>query len=106
MTIQPNQALSGTLVVMVPCQDGLVVAADSRTTVAGIYLDVRDKIIVPGSPPHTVATVTGTGEIIASTTKRPDDLEAYLANAPRLMDLHSVVRRQLELSATQGGKLT
>jgi hypothetical protein len=50
---------SGTLVVLVPSADGLVVAADSRTSVFGATCDSQYKITELMRPRRTVVVVTG-----------------------------------------------
>lgn len=55
---------SGTLVVAVPAKDGLVVAADSRTTAAGEFIDGKPKLGVAGSSQRLLFTITGISEFI------------------------------------------
>jgi hypothetical protein len=89
-------AASGTLVVMVPSNDGLVVAAESRSTVGQKYCDTAFKIVEPARPPRTVITVTGNGIYYPDPGPGVPDLCAYISRAPRLLDIERVVREYLE----------
>ena len=60
----PPLSSGGTLVLMVPSNNGLVVAADSRTTVVGVNCDGQFKIREPTHPSRTIVTVTGVGTIL------------------------------------------
>jgi len=76
------------LVIALPTADGLVVAADSRSTLPnGQYIDTAFKIIEPGLPLRTVLSVTGTAVGVAPPAAPCDDLREYLKNAPRIFDL-------------------
>jgi hypothetical protein len=92
------RAVSGTLVVLVPSGNGLIVAADSRTTIGGkVYCDNRFKILIPRSPPRTVATVTGTGTFVAGIENIPlEKVCEHIHEAPRLLDIGAIVIQHLE----------
>src|SRR4051812_15270940 len=49
----------GTLVAVVPFGEGVVVAADSRETIAGLHCDQRSKLRIPDATDNLVVTVTG-----------------------------------------------
>lgn len=87
---------SGTLVVLVPSADGLVVAADSRTSVLGTTCEMRDKITIPKRPKRTVVAVTGEVAFIKPPIAGQSDLCGYMKSAPRMLDFASVVRHFLE----------
>jgi hypothetical protein len=87
---------SGTLVVIVPSADGLVVAADSRTSVLGATCEMHDKITIPKRPKRTVIAVTGEVAFIQPPTARQSDVCGYMKSAPRMLDIASVVKRHLE----------
>ena len=78
---------------MVPSRDGLVVAADSRTTVVGINCDSQFKILEPRLLNRTIATVTGVG-VILDAPSRPVPLAEicqHVRNGARLLDIEAVV---------------
>jgi hypothetical protein len=92
---------SGTLVMMIPTTDGLLVAADSRLTVAGEprqHCDTGHKLIVDETR-NAVATVTGLSTIYAL-----DSLSscAELARSERVMDIYGVVRAFLATHGPEG----
>lgn len=55
-------ATSGTLVVVIPTRDGLVVAADSRSTVLGQSYDGAEKLQLANTETPTLVTITGTSD--------------------------------------------
>ena len=55
-------ATTGTLVVVVPSQDGLVVAADSRSTVLGQNFDGIGKLQIARTHRPILVTITGTSD--------------------------------------------
>lgn len=57
-----NIAASGTLVMVFPTADGLVVAADSRTRFRGKLYDVRDKLHRADTRAPIVFAITGSGD--------------------------------------------
>ena len=87
--------LVGTLVIMAPCQRGLVLAADGRQTVAGVEHDGKRKLIQPKRTERTVVTVTGHGTFIPAPPSGAVTTD-YLRNAPRLLDISAVVCAYLE----------
>lgn len=62
-------ALSGTLVVVIPSREGLVIAADSRSTVDGQYFDGVVKLHVTQTQRPIVVAVTGTANFIDAPPK-------------------------------------
>ena len=96
----PVLAPAGTLVLMVPFNQGLIVAADGRQTVFNrIYCDGAGKIIEPASPPLTIAVVTGNGVVVDYPHPVPDgEMCDYIKSAPRILDIEAVVKRFLETS--------
>src|ERR1700676_2215991 len=80
-----------TLVVIVPSASGLVVAADSRESILGTECDGLFKIIQLRKPSRTAVVVTGDAVFVEPPSARaaanPQSLCAYLASAPRLLDI-------------------
>jgi hypothetical protein len=96
----------GTLVVLVPSADGLVVAADSRTSILGVQCDGQFKIAQLKKPSRTVVMVTGDGVFIKPPGARPADLCRSLQSAPRLLDIAAVVTGYLERKAPDLSRLS
>jgi hypothetical protein len=90
---------TATLVVLVPSADGLVVAADSRTSVLGAQCDGQFKIVQLKKPSRTVVMVTGDGVFIPPPSAAEPDLCRYQQSAPRLLDMAAVVSSYLERNA-------
>jgi hypothetical protein len=88
-----------TLVVLVPSADGLVVAADSRTSILGAPCDGQFKITQLRRPSRTVVMVTGDGIFIKPPSAPEPDLCRYQQSAPRLLDIAAVVSSYLERKA-------
>lgn len=97
---------TGTLVVIVGSAKGLVIAADSRSTVPSIpvtYCDDAFKILIPKRPNRTVVMVTGNGSWIDSKPSRTTDLCSVVRTSPQLLDIGSLVKNYIE---TKNSKLT
>ncbi len=99
------KCVSGTLVVLVPSSEGLVVAADSRAVHRRVVLgkktecqisDTNYKIVEVARPFRTIISVPGTGVMHDVPEEQAGDLTNALATAPRLLDLPSVVKSRLE----------
>jgi hypothetical protein len=89
---------TGTLVVMVLSNSGLVIAADSRTTAAGRFCDNAFKILVSGKSKRMVATVTGTGIVLAA-PPHPIPIAQiceHVATGARILDIEKVVSPYLD----------
>ena len=101
---EPPSTIAGTLIVMVPANAGLVVAADSRTSpVKGIDCDNQVKIFEPARPNHTILTVTGTPTILEPSSK-PVPLGRicdYINSTSRILDIRKVVQDFLEESGAE-----
>jgi hypothetical protein len=97
---------SATLVVLVPSADGLVVAADSRTTVLGTQCDGQFKIVQLKRPSRTVVMVTGDGVFIPPPSTAEKDLCRYQQSAPHLLDMTAVVSSYLQRNAHAPEKLS
>jgi hypothetical protein len=95
----------GTLVVIVPSADGLVVAADSRTTVNGATCDNAYKITELRRPKRTVVAVTGDVAFIKPPDAAERDVCGYMKSAPHLLDIASVVKSYLEQKNVDPAKL-
>jgi hypothetical protein len=106
LNCQTVEVITMTLVLVVPTRDGLLVAADSRTTLMGNYWDICSKLIVPTRPSKSVGSVTGVPRLIKLGWQIPaeqlkglseqEQVSFYLQNAPRFMDIVRVVRSFLE----------
>lgn len=94
-----------TLVAVVPAGDGLAIAADSRFTFMGASCDGAFKILEPGRPLHTVAFVTGDSIFVAPPPPGVDPCH-YLATAPRLLDMGSVVKAYLDRSEDDPARIS
>jgi hypothetical protein len=99
--------IAGTLVIMVPTQNGLVIAADSRVT-----NETRDRVCdedfklieVSRGPLRIAATITAnTG--MRKPSNNPDYCE-HLRTAPVWLDLRSDLRNHLENSKSSAPSLT
>lgn len=88
-------AVCGTLVIAIPCREGLLVAADRRATVHGQTIDGDSKLAVLNGSPVTVIAVTGAGEFIAP-PRAGQSTASWLAQAPRLFDARSVLEKAIE----------
>jgi hypothetical protein len=101
---EPPSTIAGTLIVMVPSNAGLVVAADSRTSpVKGIDCDNQVKIFEPTRPNQTILTVTGTPTILEPSSD-PVPLGRicdYINSATRILDIRKVVQDFLEESGAE-----
>ena len=95
----------GTLVVIVPSADGLVVAADSRTSLNGTTCDNQYKITELRRPKRTVVAVTGEVAFIKPPDAQERDVCGYLKSAPRLLDISSVVKSYLDRKNVDPAKL-
>lgn len=82
--------------VLVPSADGLVVAADSRTSIFGATCNSQYKITELTRPKRTVVAVTGDMAFIKPPDAGVHDVCAYLQSAPRMLDIPSLIKRSLE----------
>lgn len=97
---RPALAPHATLVLMVPFDHGLIVAADGRQTVNKIYCDGVAKIIQATKPARIVAAVTGNGVVVDYPRPVADDqICNYIKSAPRVFDIEAAVQRFLDLSS-------
>jgi hypothetical protein len=87
---------NGTLVVLIPTEDGLVVAADSRTSLFGVFCDSQYKIIELKKPKHVAIAVTGDVAFIAPPEAHEQNICGYLNSAPRMLDFTYIVKNYLE----------
>jgi hypothetical protein len=91
-------AAHATLVALVPSEDGLVVAADSRISFLGAECDGAFKIIAPVRPVRTVAIITGDSIFVSPPPAGAANLCRYLETAPRRLNIDTLVRSYLEHS--------
>jgi hypothetical protein len=95
----PGLMASGTLVVLIPSKDGLVFAADSRSSVPGAGIcDKMFKIVELRHRKRTAIAVTGNPEVMArpSDGSTPPDLCAYFKTAQHYLDIPHVVQEELD----------
>lgn len=88
---------SGTLVVLIPTQQGLVFAADSRTTVAETTCDQTFKITELKRRKQTALSVTGTGTFLPIYGSVQGDPCHYIKVTPPLLDIQRLVQEQLDM---------
>jgi hypothetical protein len=98
--------VSGTLVVIVPTADGLIVAADSRTSLLGTTCDGQYKITELRRPKRTVIAVTGEVAFIAPPGAEVQDMCGYLKSAPHMLDFSSAIKSYLERKNVDPFKLS
>jgi hypothetical protein len=89
----PVRAMA-TLVVIVPYSDGLVIAADSLTTIFGTHCDDQFKITQLKHPSRTVLAITGAIAFVPQPASGASC--SSLKSAPHLLDVSDVVARELE----------
>jgi hypothetical protein len=95
-------AVGGSLVLVAPTKDGLIVAADSRVQIgAGDFCDSHHKIVEPSRPDRTVLAVVGGGMQIAAPPADVPDPCAYIRQAPRYVDIWALARNYLESSGAK-----
>jgi hypothetical protein len=90
--------VSGTLVVAAPSKDGLIVAADSRARMDGVFCDSYHKITEPARPDRTVFAVIGRSMYLEPSPSGLADPCVYLRQAARLYDIDALVKTYLETS--------
>jgi hypothetical protein len=95
----------GTLVVIVPSAEGLVVAADSRTSLNGAACDNQYKITELRRPKRTVVAVTGDVAFVEPPDAQHGDVCGYLKSASRMLDIAAVVKDYLERKNVDPAKL-
>jgi hypothetical protein len=96
-------AIGGTLVIMVPFNAGLIIAADSRTDpVAGVHCDDQFKISEPRHPDRTVVTITGVATILEKSQSVPlSQICEQIRDAGRILDIQKEVIDYLEGSESE-----
>ena len=90
-----SAGVCGTLVVAIPCREGLLVAADRRSTLRGEQVDGASKLEALNGSPATVITVTGTGEFIGD-PPAGQTAASWLANAPRKFDARLLLKTAID----------
>ena len=98
-SVAVSVAVGGSLEVVTPSKDGLIVAADSRVQIgAGGFCDSYHKIVEPSRPDRTVLVVAGAAMQIAMPPPDVSDPCVYLRQAPRYFDIRELARNYLERS--------
>ena len=95
-----------TLAVIIPTRDGVVVAADSRLTFMGSPCDGAFKILIPARPTRTAVLVTGDSIFVQPRDSKDQNPCEWLASAPRLLDIGSVVTAYLERGSPHPANLS
>jgi hypothetical protein len=83
-----SSLVAGTLVVVAPSRDGLIVAADSRARIDGAVCDSYHKITEPDRPDRTVFVVLGRSIYLEPPPSGLPEPCTYLRQAPRLYDIN------------------
>jgi hypothetical protein len=92
----------GTLVAVVPANGGIVVAADTRTTVAQTDCDGNAKLFVPKLRKNTVVFQTGEGlQLPSFGARQPVDICAYIRSTPPLLDIANFLVQQVDAKPKQ-----
>jgi hypothetical protein len=96
MNMRPTLAQRGTLISVAPTNQGIVIAADSRSAIGGRFCDTTYKLIeVAGKEPTAVA-VARIGIVFARPAAGVSDLCQWLTGAKRVMDIETFAKTWLE----------
>jgi hypothetical protein len=90
----------GTLIAVAPTADGIIVAADTRSTIADTYCDNNHKLVEVPTDKPTIIAVAGIGIVYQRPPPGTIDICAWIKNAPRVMDVESFVQSQVARSET------
>lgn len=88
----------GTLVAVVPANGGIITAADTRETVAGIYCDGQPKLLVPHKRKNTIVFETGQGTQLplSKGARLPVDICAYVKSTRPLLDIAEFIVEEVD----------
>jgi hypothetical protein len=89
LAVSPSTIFSpsgGTLVIVVPTSEGVVIAADKRTSPGGVYCDGVAKILQPPNHANMAVFITGLSTLRDHSTIKPEDLCKALASTPAPID--------------------
>ncbi len=86
----------GTLVSVAPTRDGVVIAADSRSTIGNRYCDQTFKLVETSLPKPTVVAVPGIGIVYSRPPAGTTDLCSWIKTAKRVMDIELFAKQWLE----------
>lgn len=100
---QSSIAQRGTLVSVAPTKDGIIIAADSRSTIGGQFCDQTYKLLEVRGPHPTAVSVPGVGIIFERPPAGTKDLCAWIKTGRRVMDIEQFAKSWLE---THTGVLT
>jgi hypothetical protein len=89
-------ALQGTLIAASPTRDGLVIAADSRSTLGRQHCDDTYKLVEVAHAHPTALAVAGIGIVFTKPPADVADICAWVKNAARVMDIEACVKAFLE----------
>jgi hypothetical protein len=98
--------LCGTLVVLVPTKEGIIIAADSRGATANhAFCDEVSKLIeIESGPVHTVATLTGLSEVL--TSRKDQDVCQRLREGAIWLDLKKEFKSFVEAQSGTAATIT
>lgn len=92
--------IHGTLVIVIPTKDGLIFAADSRSTISGQHFDNREKIKLVKNHDNFVFSITGTSEFISAPPQLDYELSEWLLVAPKEFDGAEIISNLLAQETT------
>jgi hypothetical protein len=101
---QGQVSAAGTLVAVVPANGGIIIAADTRTTVPAItqtYCDGRPKLFVPSKRKNIVVFETGAGIQSPPWRVEPPDICGYVRETTPILDINTFIVQQLETNRKQ-----
>lgn len=93
---RPTVGMAGTLVSVTPTRDGIVMAADSRSTLGGHYCDCTYKLVEVNHPNATAVAVAGIGIVFPRPPAGVADICQWVKTAPRVMDIEAFAKGYIE----------
>ena len=93
-----RMVLHGTLIILIPSREGLIVASDGRQTLDGIIFcdGASSKLLEPAGRDRFIIAVTGRRGFYPITIARAPDPCEYIRNTPREFDLGEVIKLYVE----------
>lgn len=96
MDLRSTLARKGTLIAVAPVNEGIVIAADSRSAIGGRFCDTTYKLIEVGGKEPTAVAVAGIGIVFTRPPAGVSDLCHWLNGAKRVMDVETFAKAWLE----------
>ena len=102
-----DAASHGTLIAVAPTRDGIVMAADSRSTLGNQYCDDTYKLVEVSHRNPTAIAVAGIGIVFTRPPAGTTDLCKWIKTAQRVMDIEKFTKEYIEahLDAISGAGL-